>query len=52
VNAAFADQKMRERMVDTGGEPLAGSPDAFGKIFASEIEKWGKVVKASGMTTQ
>jgi tripartite-type tricarboxylate transporter receptor subunit TctC len=52
VNAAFADQKMRARMVDTGGEPLPGSPEAFGKIFAGEIEKWGKVVKASGMKPQ
>lgn len=52
VNAAFADPKMRARLTDTGGEPLPGPPEAFGKIFAGEIEKWGKVVKASGMKTQ
>ncbi len=52
VNAAYADAKMRARLTDTGGEPLPGSPDAFGKIFAGEIEKWGKVVKASGMKPQ
>lgn len=52
VNAAYADPKMRARLTDTGGEPLPGSPDAFGKIFAGEIEKWGKVVKASGMKPQ
>ena len=49
VNAAFADPKMRARLSDTGGEPLPGSPADFAKIFAGEIEKWGKVVKASGM---
>ncbi len=52
VNAAFADPKMRARLTDTGGEPLPGPPAAFAKIFAGEIEKWGKVVKASGMKTQ
>ncbi len=52
VNAAYADAKMRARLTDTGGEPLPGSPAAFGKIFAGEIEKWGKVVKASGMKPQ
>jgi tripartite-type tricarboxylate transporter receptor subunit TctC len=52
VNAAFADDKMRARMTDTGGEPLPGSPEAFAKIFAGEIEKWAKVVNASGMKPQ
>jgi len=27
---------------------LAGSPADFGKLIAADIEKWGKVVKASG----
>ena len=52
VNAAYTDAKMRARLTDTGGEPLPGSPADFGKIFAGEIEKWGKVVKASGMKPQ
>src|SRR5262245_58355256 len=47
INAAFADPAMKAKFVDTGGEPLPGSPAEFGKIFAGEIEKWGKVVKAS-----
>jgi tripartite-type tricarboxylate transporter receptor subunit TctC len=52
VNAAFDDPTMRARLTDTGGEPLPGSPDAFAKIFAGEIEKWGKVIQASGMKPQ
>jgi tripartite-type tricarboxylate transporter receptor subunit TctC len=52
INAAYADPAMRARLADTGGVPLAGSPAEFGKIFAEEIEKWAKVVKASGMTPQ
>jgi tripartite-type tricarboxylate transporter receptor subunit TctC len=52
INAAYADAAMRARLVDTGGVPLAGSPAEFGKIFAEEIEKWAKVIKASGMKPQ
>ena len=37
------------RFADIGGEPLAGSPDAFGKLIAEETEKWAKVVKSTGM---
>jgi tripartite-type tricarboxylate transporter receptor subunit TctC len=52
INAAYADPAMKAKFLDTGGEPLPGTPDDFGKIFAGEIEKWGKVVKASGMKPQ
>ena len=52
INAAYADPTMKAKFLDTGGEPLPGSPADFGKIFAGEIEKWGKVVKASGMKPQ
>jgi tripartite-type tricarboxylate transporter receptor subunit TctC len=52
INAAYSDPTMQARLADTGGVPLAGSPADFGKIFAEEIEKWAKVVKASGMKPQ
>jgi tripartite-type tricarboxylate transporter receptor subunit TctC len=48
INAAYVDPKMRARLADTGGELLAISPPEFGNILAQEIEKWAKVVKASG----
>jgi hypothetical protein len=28
---------------------LAGSPADFGKVIATETEKWGKVVKFAGL---
>ena len=49
INAAFADAKMKSRFADIGGEPLTGTPDEFGKFIAGETEKWGKVVKSTGM---
>ena len=48
INAAFADPAMKARLADTGGTVLPGSPADFGKLFAAETEKWGRVVKASG----
>ena len=48
LNAAFADPKMKARIAELGGTPLPGSPADFAKFFASETEKWAKVVKLSG----
>jgi tripartite-type tricarboxylate transporter receptor subunit TctC len=49
INAALADPKMKARFADIGGEPLTGSPAAFGSLVAAETEKWGKVVRAAGL---
>jgi tripartite-type tricarboxylate transporter receptor subunit TctC len=49
VNAALVDPRMKARLADIGGEPLAGSPAAFGKLIADETEKWAKVVKFAGL---
>ncbi|HTY66288.1 MAG TPA: tripartite tricarboxylate transporter substrate binding protein [Alphaproteobacteria bacterium] len=48
INAALADAKMRARLAELGGTPMGGTPADFGKIMASETEKWAKVVKFSG----
>jgi tripartite-type tricarboxylate transporter receptor subunit TctC len=49
INAAISDPTMKARLAAVGGEPLPGSPDAFGKLIAEETEKWGKVVRAAGI---
>ena len=48
VNAALADPKMKARLADLGGIPMAGTPADFGKVMASETAKWEKAVKFSG----
>jgi tripartite-type tricarboxylate transporter receptor subunit TctC len=48
VNRALADPKMRERLAELGGKPLAGTPEDFGRVIAAETAKWEKVVTASG----
>ena len=49
INAAIADPGMKARLAAIGGEPLPGSPEAFGKLIAEETEKWGRVVRAAGI---
>ncbi len=48
INAVLAEPEMKKRLVELGGEPLAGTPDAFGAAIAAETQKWEKVVKFSG----
>ena len=50
ANKALADPKMRERLAQLGGAPIPGTPEDFGKIIATETEKWAKVVASSGAT--
>jgi tripartite-type tricarboxylate transporter receptor subunit TctC len=52
INAAFADPDMKAKFAAQGGEPLPGSPAAFGQLIAEETEKWAKVVKFAGIPLQ
>jgi tripartite-type tricarboxylate transporter receptor subunit TctC len=52
INAAFADPRMKARLSDLGGTPLPGTPADFGKLIAEDVEKWGKVVKFSGLKAE
>ena len=51
INAAYADPAMVARFAETGGEVLAGSPAAFGKLFGGEIAQWTRLLKLSGVNT-
>src|SRR5580700_3074359 len=52
INRALADPKIKARLADLGGTPLAISPDEFAKLIADETEKWAKVVRAGKMKVQ
>ncbi len=52
VNRALADPKMRARLAELGGKPIAGTPEDFGMVIAAETEKWAKVVTSSGATVE
>ena len=48
IAKAWATPEVREKLLAQGAEPVANTPDAFGKFINAEIAKWAKVVKASG----
>jgi tripartite-type tricarboxylate transporter receptor subunit TctC len=48
INLALADPKIKARLAELGGDPIAGSPADFWRLHTAETEKWAKVVKFSG----
>ena len=52
INAVLAEPAIRAKLIDLGGEPLIGTPEAFGKMIVAETEKWEKVVKAAGLKVE
>jgi tripartite-type tricarboxylate transporter receptor subunit TctC len=48
INEVMAEPELKKRLIELGGEPLIGTPEAFGAMIAAETEKWEKVVKFSG----
>jgi len=46
INLAIADPKVKERFTQLGVEPMPLTAEGFRKHIATEVEKWGKVIKA------
>lgn len=44
----LASPDLSERLQSLGATPAGDVPEAFARFVASEIERWGKVVKAAG----
>jgi tripartite-type tricarboxylate transporter receptor subunit TctC len=49
MNAFLKAPEMQPRWIEMGVVPLGGSPADAEKFFASEREKWNKVIKAAGI---
>ena len=52
MNEVLNDPKMKAKIAEMGGMPMHGTPEDFGKIVASETEKWKKVVEFSGASVE
>ena len=52
IGRALANPKVIEAMNKTGVEPLAMSPEEFGRYIQREYHTWGKVVKDAGIKAE
>jgi tripartite-type tricarboxylate transporter receptor subunit TctC len=49
INAVLAEPEMKKRLVELGGAPLIGTPEAFGAMIVAETEKWKKVIEGAAI---
>jgi tripartite-type tricarboxylate transporter receptor subunit TctC len=49
INAGLADPAVRARLAEVATTPIFFTPAEFGAYVAAEVEKWGKVVRLSGI---
>ncbi len=52
INKALQSLVVRDKFAALGYTPRGGTPEQFGEHIRSEIEKWGKVIKAAGIKPQ
>ena len=52
VGKILASPDLRRRFLNDGLEPMGGSQEEFGRFIRVEIEKYARLVKASGMKPQ
>ncbi|WP_459617013.1 Bug family tripartite tricarboxylate transporter substrate binding protein [Bordetella sp. 2513F-2] len=48
-NRVLSDPDMRARLLAVGYEPVGGAPEDFSKKIQDELDKWGPVVKRTGL---
>src|SRR5262245_47106888 len=49
INAALKQDDVRARLTGAGIEIQGGTPEQFGEVIKSEVEKWGRIVKEAGI---
>ncbi len=50
LNLALKLPEVRDRLVTLGFDPRGGTQDAFAAYVKSEVDKWSRVIKATGIT--
>ena len=49
LHAAMRAKDLLEKLAGEGAEPAPSTPAEFGRLVASEVETWAKVIKAAGL---
>jgi tripartite-type tricarboxylate transporter receptor subunit TctC len=45
---ALAVPELRENLINQGAEPIASTPEEFGKFMRAELAKWKPIIESSG----
>lgn len=49
IHVALNSPRAQELLTRSGAEQVTDTPEEFGRFLKSEVEKWGKVVRAAGI---
>jgi tripartite-type tricarboxylate transporter receptor subunit TctC len=49
INAGLADPLTRARLAAAATTPIIYTPESFGAFMASEVDKWGRVIRTAGI---
>ncbi|VWX59302.1 Tripartite-type tricarboxylate transporter, receptor component TctC [Burkholderiales bacterium 8X] len=52
VNASLQEKELRDTLESQGARVRGGTPQDFSRFFLAEYDKWGKIVKAAGVTAE
>lgn len=52
INTVLNDPKVLSQLATLGDTPIPTTPDQFGALIASDIKKWGEVVKFAGIKAE
>ncbi len=52
IHAALDSPRTQDLLARSGAEQVTGTPEEFGRFLKTEVEKWGKVVRAAGLQSQ
>jgi tripartite-type tricarboxylate transporter receptor subunit TctC len=49
INVTLSDPNLKARFANLGGEAMPMTPAGYGELIDTEIEKWGKVIRAANI---
>lgn len=52
IAKAVQSKETRDRFLALGVEPLGSSPEEFARFVRNEVEKWGNIVRRTGIQVQ
>ncbi|MCC6533479.1 MAG: tripartite tricarboxylate transporter substrate binding protein [Burkholderiales bacterium] len=50
VRKALAMPEVRERLIETGAEPVSGAPEQLAQLLKRDYDKWGKLIREKNIT--